>query len=121
MGLVRRRGTYDRNHSGKRIGTAGGGQIAAQQLGQQGQAAATNAGNIDVNLGEQTGQNLMNAATATASGYVGAGNALSGGINSFSQLALLQNSRLLNGTANDPYGSSGINPESYPANYPYGS
>lgn len=61
---------------------SGGGQTVAAELGQAGQAAASDVGNIDVNLGSQIGQNLQNSAAATASGYVGGANALTGGLNS---------------------------------------
>lgn len=95
---------------------AGVGQTAANQLGAQGQAAAQNVANINSTSGQQIGNSLQNSAAATASGYVGAGNAIGGGINNLSQYYLL--SQLGVGGAN-PYGPNGINPESYPANYPY--
>lgn len=70
---------------------AGLGQTAAGQLGSEGQAAAGNIANISLTGGAQIGQQLNNAAAATASGYVGAGNALSGGIGNWSQYMMLQN------------------------------
>lgn len=49
---------------------AGGGQVAAGQLGQLGQAAANNVGY----LAGQQGQFLQNAGAARASGYIGSNN-----------------------------------------------
>lgn len=69
---------------------AGLGQTATTQAGQLGQSAANTAANIDLTTGAQQGQQINNAAAATASGYVGAANAFSGGISNLSQLALLQ-------------------------------
>jgi hypothetical protein len=83
---------------------AGVGQTAANTLGQQGQAAAQNAGNIALTSGAQQGQDIQNAAAAQASGYVGAANAATGGINSISQYLLLQNLGLLGvPAASTPY------------------
>jgi len=70
-------------------GVAGAGQQAATTLGQQGQAAAQNVGNISLTTGAQQGEDIQNAGAATASGYAGIANALGGGINSLSQEALL--------------------------------
>ena len=69
---------------------AGYGQQTAQTLGSQGQSAASNVGNIFLTGGAQQGQDIQNAAAATASGYTGAANALSGAGSNLSQLALLQ-------------------------------
>ena len=73
---------------------AGTGQTAATNLGQEGQAAAGNVGNILLTSGAQQGQDIQNAAAAEASGYVGAGNAfsgaLSGGANNIMNLLMLQ-------------------------------
>ncbi len=73
---------------------AGVGQTAATTLGQQGQAAAGNVGNIFLTSGAQQGQDIQNAAAAEASGYVGAGNAFSGalssGSNNIMNLLMLQ-------------------------------
>ena len=66
---------------------AGVGQQAVGTAGQLGQAAAGNVGNISLTTGAQQGQQLNNAAAATASGYVGAANAAAGGITNLSQLA----------------------------------
>lgn len=72
---------------------SGVGQQAATTLGTEGQAAASNAGNIDINLGAQEGQDYQNAAAAEASGYIGSANAwsgaLGGGSNSLMQMMLL--------------------------------
>lgn len=72
---------------------SGVGQTAANTLGQEGQAAAQNEGNISLTTGAQQGQDIQNAAAATASGYVGGANAWSGALggtaNSLTQLALL--------------------------------
>jgi hypothetical protein len=65
--------TYDRLAA-----LAGTGQTAATSLGQEGQLAANNIGNIDLTAGAQQGQDLQNAAAATASGYIGGANAWSG-------------------------------------------
>lgn len=73
---------------------AGLGQTATGQLGSEGQAAAGNVGNIALTGGAQIGQQLNNAAAAQASGYVGASNAIGGGINNLTQYAQLQ--QLLN-------------------------
>jgi hypothetical protein len=69
---------------------SGGGQVAAGQLGQQGQAAAQNIGNIATTSGAQIGQQMNNAAAARASGYVGVANAASSGANSVGQGLMLQ-------------------------------
>ena len=70
--------------------TSGGGQVAAGQLGQQGQAAATGVSNINLTTGAQQGQDLQNAGAATASGYVGGANALTSGINNYTGMMTLQ-------------------------------
>lgn len=92
---------YEQNQSNlfnRYASLAGLGQTSASQLGNQGQAAASNVGNISLTGGAQIGQQLNNAAAAQASGYVGAANAASGGINNLSQYAMLQ--QLLNGGSN---------------------
>lgn len=61
-------------------GIAGTGQQAATTLGQEGQAAAQNVGNISLTTGAQQGQDIQNAAAARASGYVGSANAWSGAL-----------------------------------------
>ena len=62
---------------------AGVGQQTAATLGAQGQQAAGNVGNINLTAGGQIGNSLQNAGAATASGYVGLGNALGGGVNNY--------------------------------------
>ena len=83
------------NEYNKLAGLAGTGQTAATTLGQEGQAAAQNVGNIDLTTGAQQGQQLNNAAAATASGYVGGANAWAGGLSgstgSLTQAYLLNN------------------------------
>lgn len=73
---------------------AGVGQTAASTLGQEGQAAATNFGNISLTGGAQIGQDYQNAAAAEASGYVGAGNAFGGALggasNNLAMLLMMQ-------------------------------
>jgi hypothetical protein len=72
---------------------SGLGQQTATTLGSEGQQAASNAGNIDITLGAQEGQDYQNAAAAEASGYIGSANAwssaLSGGSSNLMNLALL--------------------------------
>lgn len=95
---------------------AGIGQQAQATGAQQGQAAAGNIGNISLTSGAQQGQQINNAAAATASGYVGAGNAIGGGINNLSQYALL--SQLMQGQNVAFPGSvptGGINAQGNPA------
>lgn len=75
---------------------AGGGQTAANNLGAQGQAAANTVANINLNSGQQIGNSLNNAAAATASGYVGAGNAAGGAFNNISQLMMMKNAGFFN-------------------------
>jgi hypothetical protein len=62
---------------------AGMGQTTAATLGQEGSAAAGNVAYTNVNAGAQQGANINNAAYTSASGYVGAANALAGGVNSY--------------------------------------
>jgi hypothetical protein len=70
---------------------SGAGQTAATTLGQQGQAAAGNITNINATAGQQIGNSLMAAGGATASGYAGLANSLSGGIGNINQYMMLQN------------------------------
>lgn len=67
---------------------AGVGQTAATNLGQEGQAASGNVGNILLTSGAQQAQDIQNAAAAQASGYVGGANAWSGALGSASNLPL---------------------------------
>lgn len=97
---------------------AGTGQTAATTLGTEGQQAATNTGNIDLTTGMEQAQEMNNAAAATASGYVGAGNAISSGLtgatSNMTQLALL--SQLLNNP-----GATGPGSGNYAAGISFGS
>jgi hypothetical protein len=70
---------------------AGLGQTTAGQLGQQGQQAASNVGNIDINLGSQLGQDYLNQAAATASGYNAIGNSVSNTGNLLGLYSLMNN------------------------------
>lgn len=81
--------TTQANQFNRYASLAGVGQQAATTLGQEGQAAAGNVANIDLNTGQQQAQSLNNAASATASGYVGAANSATGAVNNISQYALL--------------------------------
>lgn len=78
---------------------AGVGQQAVNTSAQLGQQAATNVANIDTSGGQEQAQQINNAAAATASGYVGAGNAVSGGVNNATQLAILNKMGVFNNGA----------------------
>lgn len=71
-----------------------GGQVSANNLSASGITAANNAANIGLTSAGQIGQQINNAGAATASGYVGSGNAITGAINgatgSLSTLAMLR-------------------------------
>lgn len=73
---------------------ANAGQTSAQQLGNAGLTSAGQVAQTLSSTGQQVGQQYNNAAAATASGYIGQGNAwgqgLSGATSNLSQLALLQ-------------------------------
>jgi len=79
------------NQFNRLASVAGLGQTAAGQLGQQGQAAASNISGTNATIGGQVGQSILNQGAATASGYAGIANAGMGGLNSLSQYAMLQN------------------------------
>lgn len=85
--------TNQTNQYNKLAALSGIGQQSAVQLGQQGQNASNNVTNNLLSTGQQIGQDYQNAGAATASGYVGAGNAwsqgLSGVSNSLTNLMLL--------------------------------
>lgn len=85
--------TSQTNQYNKLAALAGTGQQTATNLANQGQAAANATSNIDLTTGQQQGQDLQNAGAATASGYVGAANAVNSGIsgtaNGLTNLALL--------------------------------
>jgi hypothetical protein len=93
-------------------GVAGAGQTAVGQLGQEGQAASQNTGNIMLTTGAQQSQEMNNAAAAMASGYTGAGNAIGGSIGNLTQLAMLQ--QILGGSGGST-GSTGIPSDQYAA------
>jgi hypothetical protein len=78
------------NEFNRLAGVAGAGQTAATNLAQLGQSAANTVGNIDLTTGAQQGQDIMNAGAATASGYVGGANALSGGLSNVAGALTLQ-------------------------------
>jgi hypothetical protein len=69
---------------------SGGGQIAANQLGQLGQTSAANIGSINMNSAERIGQQMNNAAAARASGYVGGFNSIGSALNGVTQAQMLQ-------------------------------
>jgi hypothetical protein len=102
---------------------AGVGQVAAGQAGSTGQAAASNVGNINLTTGAQQGQALQNAGAANASGYVGVGNAASGGIGNLTQYLTLQQLLGQQGNAsstNNP-GGFAFNDPNNPLNYGQGN
>ena len=74
---------------------SGGGQTSATTLGQQGQQTAGNVANINLTTGAQQGQDIQNAAAATASGYAGATNAATGALGNIGSMMMLQ--QLLSG------------------------
>lgn len=96
------------NEYNRLAGVAGIGQTATTQAGQLGQQAANTTGQIALGTGQQQGQSLENQGAATASGYVGAANALSGGLNNIGQSVLL--SQLLN-----PQSTAGLTPTDWSA------
>ncbi len=59
---------------------SGAGQVAAQQLGNAGMQSANTVSDTLMNTGQQVGQQMNNAAAATASGYMGSANAWSQGL-----------------------------------------
>jgi len=65
---------------------SGIGQTAVNQLNSAGQNAASNYGNTSLTGAGLIGQNLNNAAAATASGYVGGANAWGGALGSLGSL-----------------------------------
>lgn len=68
---------------------AGLGQTSAGQLTSAGENFGNNASNILLTSAGQIGQQLNNAGAARASGFVGGANAIQGGINGISNLALM--------------------------------
>lgn len=89
---------------------AGAGQTSAAQLGSQGTQEAGQVANTLSNMGQQVGQQYNNAAAATASGYIGQGNAwgqgVSGAANNLSQMLMLQN-LMKQGGGGSTWGSGG--------------
>lgn len=69
---------------------AGEGQTTAAQLGDQGQRASSNVADINMTAGSQQGQSMNNAAYQTASGYVGAANAVGGAMSRYTGYLTLQ-------------------------------
>jgi hypothetical protein len=95
--------TNQANQFNRLASLSGLGQTTANQLGQQGQAAANNMGNIFLTTGAQQGQDAQSAAAAQASGYVGGANAWSGALggssNSLAQMMMMQQLFGQSGTA----------------------
>jgi hypothetical protein len=98
--------TNQTNQYNKLAALSGVGQQTATQLANQGQSAANATSNIDMTTGAQQGQDLQNAGAATASGYVGGGNAWSSGIGGLS--GNLTNLALMNSMSGygSPYGTA---------------
>ncbi len=96
--------TNQANQYNRLAALSGVGQTTANQLANQGQAASNNVSSNLLNTAQNIGQNINQAGAATASGYVGAGNAwnqgLSGTAGNLTNLALLSNLR-----SNQPYGT----------------
>lgn len=99
---------------------AGTGQNAATSLNSDlGQNNQVNAG-VLTNGANQQAQQINNAGAATASGYVGAGNAVSNGVNNYQQYSLLNSlispqaqSAPSNVAATGAYSGSQFDPTSY--------
>jgi len=96
--------TNQANQYNRLAALSGVGQTTAAQLGQEGQAASNNVTNNLLTSGAQQGQQLNNAAAATASGYVGGANAWNQGISGIG--GNLTNLALLRGMSSG-YGSGG--------------
>ena len=77
------------NKFGRLATMTGVGQTAAGQLGQEGQAMATNVGNIDMTTGQQVAQQFNNKGNAQAMGDIGIGNAISGGLKGIGSAAMV--------------------------------
>lgn len=84
------------NQYNRLAGLSGTGRQAANALGQLSQQNSNTGAQIASNIGSQVGANINNAGAATASGYIGAGNAVNGGIGGIQQSILL--SQLLGGS-----------------------
>jgi hypothetical protein len=72
-------------------GLAGMGQTAAQTLGSEGLQSAGQIANTLAGTGAQVGQNLQNAAGATASGYLNSANAWGGALQGVGQAGMNMN------------------------------
>jgi hypothetical protein len=95
------------NQFNRLASVAGLGQTSAGQLGQEGQAAASNSGNIDLTTGAQQGQDIQNAAYYNASGYANAANSLGTGIQALGLYGALGGSNS-SGMANISGGDYGL-------------
>jgi hypothetical protein len=73
--------TDQANQYNRLAALSGVGQTTANQLSTMGQNASNNVTNNLLGTASNVGQQINNAGAATASGYVGAGNAWSGGLN----------------------------------------
>lgn len=78
------------NKYNRLAGVAGTGQTAATTLGSEGAAAANNVSSTLLASGQQIGNSIQNAGAATASGYVGATNAITSGLNNVGGYLQLQ-------------------------------
>lgn len=77
------------NYANRLASLAGMGQGATVTTGQFGQQTAGAIGNIALGGAQAQASNLADAATARASGYVGAGNAIQGGASNYLLYSLL--------------------------------
>ena len=95
----------------KLAGMSGLGQTTAGQLNSEGLQSTGQIANTLNSTGQQIGQQNTNAAAATASGYVGGANALSGGLtsgsNSLMQMMMMKS--LLGGGSSGGNGNSDVN------------
>ena len=95
--------TNQANQYNRLAALSGVGQTTATQLANQGQNASNNVTNNLLTSAQQQGQQINNAGAATASGYVGAGNAWSGALGGIGNN--LSNLYLLNQLGRSGYGS----------------
>lgn len=97
--------TNQTNQFNRLAALSGVGQQQAQQLATQGQNASNNVTSNLLGTAQQQGQDYQNAGAATASGYVGSGNAYGSALNgigsNISNLGLL--SQLQRGSGGNPY------------------
>jgi hypothetical protein len=102
--------TFQNNQSNtfnRLASVAGLGQTTAAQLGQAGAQNAGTVANTLLTGGAQQGQDLQNAAAATASGYTALGNSVGSAAGGVGQTALLAS--LLNGSFGSSGTTTGIN------------